>query len=407
MPQSRHLMTCLGSGVLLLAACDVHSPSGRRLSLGDFSDPSMKAQARPSEEEAATYLIEAGLPPLEDSWGQSSPTDANEGFFDVEAEPGRQVVVDSLIGQVNGRPIYADDVLGPIMDRLSATYEDQPYRLFQEQLTKLVIDQLQAVTINELLIAESRAKLSSEQQTGLLAFMDQLKEDTIRDRGGVQREAERRLLAEEGKTIDEYLEDERQKLLIQEVLRERVQPYAVVSWRDIERAYRSRIDEFKPSAIITLGRIRLTTAGNEDRIAMYQGELEAGEPFDVVARQAGMNDDGLWESFKLPEGGLKDLPLADFYKPHLENLKPGETSSPFERGRWTIWVSVMSVDQQEQRSLDDPEVQRLLQQQLAMTRSREAESRFIGQVLQRGIYDDMELMAQRSVAIAMSRFPPK
>jgi len=384
----------------------VAGPAGRTLSLGDFSDEAQRSSARPTEQAAQEALAEAGLPVETPDWGAAGGGDQSV-FFDVEAVPGRQVVVDSLIGQVNGRPIYADEVLGPIMDRLQATWEDQPYQVFREQLTSLVIEQLEAVTINELLIAESRAAMSSEQESGLLAFMNQLKEDTIRKRGGVQREAERQLLEEEGKTIDEYLEAERQKLLIQEVLRTRVQPHTVVSWRDIERAYRSRIDEFKPAATVTLGRIRLATAGSEDRIALYQRELEAGEPFDVVARQAGMRDDGVWETFEMPEGGLADLPLAGFYTPHIEHLKPGETSSPFERGRWTIWVSVLAIDQPQHRSLDDSEVQRLLQQQISMTRAREAESRFIGQVLQRGIYDNLELMAQRSVAIAMSRFPQK
>jgi hypothetical protein len=331
----------------------------------------------------------------------------NNTFFNVEAVVGQPVVVDSLIGQVNGRPIYADEVLTPIMDRLSATYRDQPYSTFQRQLTGLVIEQLRAVIINELIVAESRAGMSSEQQGGLLAFMNQVREEAVRKRGGVESEAERRLIEEEGKTIDEYLEDEQEKMLIQEVLKNKVAPQTVVSWRDIERSYRARKTEFQPASTVTLGRIRLSTAGNEEQVSLLQAEIEAGEPFMVVARQAGMSNDGVWQTFKLPDGGLGELPLASFYTPHIKDLKPGEVSKPFERGVWTIWVSVIDIEKPLQRSLDDSDVQRMLQQQISMARAQEAEGRFIGEVLQRGIFDDIKLMGERAVAIAFSRFPPK
>jgi hypothetical protein len=196
-------------------------------------------------------------------------------------------------------------------------------------------------------------------------------------------------------------------MLIQEVLRDKVAPQTVVSWRDIERSYRARKAEFQPASTVTLGRIRLRTAGNEEQLSLLQAEIEAGEPFMVVARQAGMSNDGVWQTFKLPDGGLGELPLASFYTPHVKDLKLGEVSKPFERGTWTIWVSVIDIQQPLHRSLDDPDVQRMLQQQISMSRAQEAQSRFIGDVLQRGIFDDITLMGERAVAIASSRFPPK
>jgi len=400
--------TCLSVAAGMLSACESGGPTGGSLTLGDFSNQELVGEQRPTAEGAEEVLLHAGLTAVPPPRVRPAQDESGDAFFDVDARPGQAVVVDSLIGQVNGRPIYADEVLAPVMDRLTATYEDQPYGAFQQQLTSLVIQQLQAVVVNELIVAESRASMSSEQQGGLLAFMNQLREDAVRKRGGVSHEAERRLLEEEGKTIDEYLDAEKQKLLIEEVLREKVAPHTIVSWRDIERSYRARIHEFQPPATVTLGRIRLRTKGNEERITLLGGELKAGEPFDVVARQAGMSDDGVWETFDLPDGGdLSGLPLADFYKPHVKGLGPGEVTGSFVRGAWTIWVAVIDITQPEKRTLDDPDVQRLLQQQIAMSRAQEAESRFIGQVLQRGIYDDISLMGERAVAIAASRFPPK
>jgi len=392
---------------LAVGGCSADGPTGSKLSLADFSNPAMASTQRPSEQAAQETLIDAGLGTIPKTKVMPTPESGTNTFFSVDASIGRPVVVDSLIGQVNGRPIYADEVLTPIMDRLTATYREQPYPTFQRQLTGLVIEQLRAVIINELIVAESRAGMSSAQQGGLLAFMGQLREDAVRKRGGVVHEAERRLIEEEGKTIEEYLEDEQQKMLIQEVLKNKVAPQTVVSWRDIERSYRARKAEFQPASTVTLGRIRLRTAGNEEQVSLLQAEVEAGEPFMVVARQAGMSNDGVWQTFKLPDGGLGELPLASFYTSHVKDLKPGEVSKPFERGTWTIWISVIDIQQPLQRSLDDPDVQRMLQQQISMSRAQEAQGRFIGNVLQRGIFDDITLMGERAVAIASSRFPPK
>mgnify|MGYP006175190499 CR=1 FL=1 len=395
------------AAALAVGGCAADGPSGSKLSLADFSNPEKASTQRPSKQAVQEILLDAGLGMVPETKVMPNPESVSNTFFNVEAVVGQPVVVDSLIGQVNGRPIYADEVLTPIMDRLSATYRDQPYSTFQRQLTGLVIEQLRAVIINELIVAESRAGMSSEQQGGLLAFMNQVREEAVRKRGGVESEAERRLIEEEGKTIDEYLEDEQEKMLIQEVLKNKVAPQTVVSWRDIERSYRARKTEFQPASTVTLGRIRLSTAGNEEQVSLLQAEIEAGEPFMVVARQAGMSNDGVWQTFKLPDGGLGELPLASFYTPHIKDLKPGEVSKPFERGVWTIWVSVIDIEKPLQRSLDDSDVQRMLQQQISMARAQEAEGRFIGEVLQRGIFDDIKLMGERAVAIAFSRFPPK
>ena len=345
------------------------------------------------------------MPPSE-PWHGSVDDSAQKSFFKVSAVPDQPVVVDSLIGQVNGRPVYAEEVLAPLMDRLRALYLEESYETFQRQLVSLVGEQLQAVLYNELLVAESRAELTPDQQGGLLGFLNELRDEAVRKRGGVQREAERRLIEEEGKTMDQYIDAEEQKILIGELLRNQIEPRTFVSWRDIERSYRARIKEFQPDPTVGLGRIRLRTEGNESQIELIQGELKAGESFEVVARQAGMKDDGFWERFVLPAEGLEALPIADVYKPHLKSLEPGDVSDAFQRGKWTLWVSVLYIDRPTPRTLDDADVQRMLQQQIQMARGADEERRLLDRLIDQGIYDEMSDMTARAIRVAISRFPP-
>ena len=317
---------------LFLAACDGPVRGGGAISLADFSNQELAPRQRPSLPAADVVLVEAGLSPSPQPRSMPKSTTEFTAFFEIEGQPGRPVIVDSLIGQVNGQPIYADEVLAPLMDRLAAMHEELPDTVFRSQMHKLVGQELTGYVQNELIVAESRAELSPEAQTGLLAFMDELRDDAVRKRGGVVHEAERRLLEEEGKTIEEYVDAERQKVLIHELLQDKITPKTLVSWRDIERAYRAGIREFQPSPTATLGRIRLKTAGNEAQITLISEELAAGEPFEVVSRQAGIADDGRWQTFELPASGLSDISLAPFYKPGLEEIRNGGTSQGVRAG---------------------------------------------------------------------------
>ena len=392
----------------LLPACSEYSgPTGAALSLGDFSDQQLSTQQRPTVEDTDAALSMAGLHARPAPRLMPERPEEFSTFFGIDGQVGSPVIVDSLIGQVNGQPIYADEVLAPLMDRLQATYEDQPYSVFVQQLKSLVSQQLQSFVQNELIVAESRASLSDQEQTGLLAFMDKIRQDAVRKRGGSEHEAARRLMEEEGKTIDEYIDDERQKVLIGELLREKVTPQTLVAWRDIERAYRAQASVFQPKATVTLGRIRLKTDGNEERIKLIGDELDAGVAFMTVAKQAGMPKDGEWQTFELPEGGIEDVSLSAFNKPYLKEIQDGGTTHSFERKSWTMWISVIEVSRPPARSLDEPDVQRMLQQQLMRDRSQRAEWEYVNDLLQRGIHDEIGAMVERALLIAISRFPPK
>lgn len=360
----------------------------------------------PDVAEARAALEAAGLMPPAPPQTISKAQHELDDFFDIETIPGQPVVVDSLIGQVNGRPVYADDVLGPITDQLTAEYERLSWQQFQPLMERLVMQRLQEVALNELFLAEARASLSEQQQHGLLSFLKELEQDVVGRSGGVHARAEQEVLAQEGHTLEEYLRLEEERVLIQQLMNDRVRHLAVVSWHDIERAYNARRDEFRPAARIAIGRIRLRTSDAE-AVAQVQRALDAGTPFGAVATEAGVPDGGAWESFVLPESGIQGLEITDAYKPVLEGLGPGQVSAPMERGSFTMWFALLDYTQGEQRSLYDPAVQRQLHHELYNRAVVQAQNEFVQDVLQRGIYDELALMHNRAITIAATRFPPR
>ena len=71
-----------------------------------------------------------------------------------------------------------------------------------------------------------------------------------------------------------------------------------------------------------------------------------------------------------------------------------------------MWFSLLERSQALQRGLYDPDVQQQLQQELYGRAIAQAQTEFINDVLQRGIYDELSLMHRRALAIAATRFPP-
>lgn len=391
----------------MLAGCAGGVPmldSGQSVSMADFSDQDNRERVRADRKAVEDAMVEAGLrlpQPPEPSLEEQEIDDA----YDISIRTGETIVVDSLIGQVNGRPIFADEILTPIMDQLNADYARMPWDQFRPYVVQLVSRQLREVIYNELFLSEARAGLSEQQEGGFLAWMNDMRGELIGQRGGISADANRQMLEEEGKTIDEYLKLEEERQLIQVLMNERVQPNVLVSWKDVERAWEMRKAQYNQPSTVTLGRIRLKTEGNEDTIKLLQDELEAGEPFSVVAKQAGMSDEGVWETFKLGEDErIDEIEVADFYKEHLKGLGPGQTSKPFERGSRTIWVSVIEVNRGVTRSLYEPSIQRALYQDVYSRRLSTAQGEFIDGILQDGIYDDLAEMESKVVKIALSRF---
>lgn len=382
-----------------------------RLAIADFADVSRFNQVRLDPVEADEALIVSGfrLPEKADFFnGYDLET---ETFFDVRVAPGESVVVDSLVGQVNGRPLYADEVLGPIADQLNAEYlrlveetSSPQWEQFQRILIKLVASQLQDLVLNELYLSEARASLTAQEKTGLMAFMENLREELVGERGGVFGEAEQQIMREEGLNWEEYLKMQEDQLLIRTLMQEKIQPNIVMSWKDVERLYNARKDQFQPDPSVTLGRIRVRTTGGEEKIQTIKAMFKAGDTFEVVAAWAGAPDEGVWDTFKMEEGGISTIEVADFYKSHLEGLEPGDVSDSFERGSYTIWVSVVKIDRPERRDLYDPAVQSMLQGELMNRKMTNARQDFIQGLLKSGIYDNLSDMQMRVIAIALSRY---
>ncbi len=396
----------LAAGVAGCRGMTGGEPAARPVSLAEFARP------RTASDDAKTKTRPADAEPAADP-AQTLGTD-NSGEFQALldqsarpalwlAEPGDRIIVDSLVGEVNGRPIFADEFLQEIEDRLLRAAEELSGSERQAAFRLIVNALLRDKVLNALILSEAEASLSIEQQMGLFAFIQSLQEETIRQHSRSRAETERALASEGG--LDEYLKHRKEVVMVEELRRRKIDPRVIVSWRDIEREYLRRYDEFNPPAAVMLALIRLHTVKQAELIEQVQDQLGGDESFATIAEELGFPDGGVWATFKMGPGGITDIDVSDQIKGVLAGLEDGQTSERFTQGPWTLWLHVVSLERPPARSLyEDPQVQRILRNEIHRRRGEEQWNRYINSLLERGIYDELDVMAKLLYEIAIERY---
>ena len=320
-------------------------------------------------------------------------------------QAGEALIVDRMVGQVNGRPIFANDFFEPIEDELISLSEQLTPLQFEGRALNSILQRLRQVVLNELFLAEAESGLTSEQQQGVFAWLQSIEEQLYSEHEGSEAKA-RQQLRDEGLTVNQYLDDVRTQALISQLLRDKIQHRVIVSWRDVEREYQRHYDEFNPSPRLIVKRIRLNTTREADLINVVRERLAAGDSFAEVATAAGQSDEGDWEVFELGDDGVQGIELNDTLKNRLLKLEPGQTSPSFPVGRSTWWLHIAALEQPAGRPLYDPALQRYLAEQIRARRSNEEQNRYIKTLMKEGIFDELDTMAALLLDVAKSRYGP-
>jgi hypothetical protein len=338
-----------------------------------------------------------------------TPDDVDETrlFVEESVAIGVAYPVEGLVGQINGRPVYADEFLLPLEDRILRIFAELPLAQAVREMDILIARRFDEYVNSELIIAEAESRLSAEQQQGVLAWLRNVQEETITNRGGTRDAAAESIEDEFGVSIEEFMAQRRSLALGQDLLRKRVQPRAIVSWRDVVQAYRRQFAEFNPPAQVRLGRVRLNRERDAERIETIEAALADGADFAAIAALAEAPDGGAWIEIELPPGGLKETTLAASVQDRLDLAAPGTVGDPLDQGAFRTWFTVVAVDQPLGRSLYDPEVQLSLENQLSSMRFAQEQDRYISSLRDRWVADNLDRMLARLLTIARQRYLPR
>lgn len=368
-------------------------------------------------------VIQPGPPPIPTS-EESTPAEA-------------PALIDAKIGEMNGRAVRVEDVLRELGPRLSQVARErqmsgrewlalgitppaQPRSINRQEWLGLseylVRDYLTQVLRDELLAAEARASLPPDRRMGLRAFVAETKEVKRRSVGGSRAELERKL-RNDNQNEERYGRDVEAKFLVSMQLEEKIRSRYRASWTDVKRYYNRNISLYQQP---TRARFRwiVVPAADAAGAELIQKELDAGKPFDEVARNP-------VNTYNPEEGGLFGGGAIDFSGPYenatpfsseelnraAQPLKPREhTKRPVERtepsGAKTLtWLYLERIEGGG-KSLGEPEVQLSIVDRLNGEAFKTGMSTYIESLVRRATFTDLDEMTRRLVNIMAERYWP-
>jgi parvulin-like peptidyl-prolyl isomerase len=430
----RLLVACgVASGLAFagMAGCSSSSGVSRKgsvaLTTADFSQPGA----------AAAEPIRVGSGPREvggvavgavgerdlASKGYAVTTGASAATAPVAAQAtvvGTPMVIDSKVGDINGRAIYASAFLEDmgarlraqamefgkqtVLQRMNPVEARAEARAAWENLARKIINiRLEDELETELLRAEAAASFTPEQKQGFVYFMQSVQRDLYSDNRGSRSMAGEKLSAEEGQTVDQYLKNRELRELVGFQLQRKVYRRINISWRDIQLEYDKRTELYSPPPKATF---RLILPADGVTAESIEARLKAGESFAALAADPKVN------SYLAEKGGVEERTFktkqanAELFGPPEVNaaarlLKPGEWAGPLKAGRGTAFVM---LDTLEISPSDLYDLQLRIEDALRRRTGDLARQRYIERLKERASFTSLKDMTDALTEFAVRRY---
>ncbi len=313
-----------------------------------------------------------------------------------------RMTVDAMVGQINGRPVYASEIFEQIGEesliRLGAT---TPRGEFRRQVIELLTQHLRAKVQSELILAEAESSLTPEQQIGLLGMLRTEREKILAQFFGSEAMAQRGLQQQRGMTLDEYLEAKRQQVLVEKYLHEKLYPKIHVSRRKVERYYNMHQDEYNPEPTIA---VRMIMVDAETEAAAVDTALASGAAFEQVAKEHSKrlaSRGGLLPPFKTRLTQFASLKWPQVNEA-VRALSEGEHTGRIATEDGFVWVCVDEVKGAQRVSLS--EVYPQIENHLRAAELDRLSRKYNAELMQKGNFTPLNEMLASLIDIAMARY---
>ena len=325
--------------------------------------------------------------------------------IDAQLPVNQRWPVDSLVGQVNGKPLYASEFLKTREDRI-ITIAASPNRVqARDEVVRMISDAFDQYVNNLLIISEAEAMIPKEGQEGVLAWLKDLQEKEIANRGGSRADAQRSIEEEfPGTTIEEFMNRQKNQALAGDLLNRRIRPRTIVSWRDVERLYDVNSAAYNPLPTIRIGRIAVLKS-NQAQVDQIKASFALGKSFSQVSKELNLENDGLWREIKIPQGGIDAIPdIVDEMKSRIKGLAINKIDGPTETKTQVTWMTLLSEQQVRARSIFDPQLQLQLRRQIEGQRYSIEQQHYFQSLRTRWVASDLESMKARLISITLNRY---
>ena len=391
-------------GFLVLASgCSLRKadePKARTVAPADF------AAAQPSDEAAVETRATATAQAPDTGAKARASSRQPQIAVDATARPGVSTAIDAMVGQVNGRPIYAGQIFELSGNILTTRGKQTSRRAFRQEAEPIIRKSVYQIVLETLIVAEAEATLNPQQQMGLRHLLKEQREELIRALGSGSAKAADQRLRREGSSLDEKMEEIRKQAVIQNHMRQKIVPKINISRKDVRNYYRRHREEFNPKPGRTIHMIYTKDPETADKI---DGLLNEGTPFLEIAGNADLNQykpeqEGLYD-----QGLTGDQILVDPLNEPTLKLEAGQHTSRIVMGDRFCWVYVKTISTGKAQPLI--EVQSQIRQFLYRQRHRQLTTQYHAELLAKGSLDPrgtakdpLSVMVEALMEIAVNRY---
>jgi hypothetical protein len=327
---------------------------------------------------------------------------------------GPSVLAEAMVGQINGRPVFANEILTPLDGELRARAEEIKDETGARRWLSLAVQRIrqrvESRVQDELLLAEARARLSPEERAGLLNFLNTLRDAVTARAGGSEAQAEREIVRETGEAnLDEFLKVERDKALARRLADQAIEPNVRVSWRKVERTHEEMAAESANRGPTATVRIVVVNARDEELVELVRNASKDTLRFEAVARSEA-------NAYKRESAGIESRPLDKPFEQvtfsgsaalqaAISKLQAGQATDPIQLSPRSPFVAIARREADFKPTVADlEEAQIEIRTQLTSSKRREETQEFFRQVLGRGSFTPMDRMSQELVLLAADRY---
>jgi peptidyl-prolyl cis-trans isomerase SurA len=272
-------------------------------------------------------------------------------------------LIDKLVAEVNGDAITLSEVQakvekGPLIEvsPFPAAENDPPLKVAMQDL------------INKKLVMQKASELDIE------VTDDALNEEIKRflERRNLNRDALNTALAQQGMTYDQYRDDFRTQMVINQFQGRELMPQIKVTDRDIQLYYLRNSGTMAENIRLTLRQLQISVPSNtvdtvkegkKQLVEKVFQELEGGMPFEQAVKIYSDNEGARETGGLMPQIYLKDL--APQFQGAIKDLEEGKYTRPIETpvGYFIFQVGKREFTGSEEYKKQKPQLEAMLRQE--------------------------------------------
>ena len=328
----------------------------------------------------------------------------------VTYEVGQYISIGAIIAEVNGTPVYADDVVRSVAPILAAQAKDLDESGFRKLSTTEINRQVNDMIGAEVAYAAADRNTTSEDKR-IAEARTQMWRDKLKTESKGSMEEVRKRFREQGQTYDEVAKEEYRRNLVRVFYAKKLLPRVQVTADDMRRYYdRYRDNQFTQHETLTFRLIKITAqAMGSDALARKKVDELAvranrGEDFATIAGEVN-HDPSLLRNKGLTGPIDKGAFRLEKVEAALLAVNPGDTTPVVEEGGAYYLAHLEGRTKGRVAPFEENDVQRQVYDTLQKEQLANMRREFEGRLVKDAVVAKNDSIFSTAVSMAMQNYP--